>query len=894
MTMERRGIEYNFTTDNTQGLTGIKNVEAALRGAGNAADKGSEAFLKFGANGQITARQLQALSYQTTDIVTGLASGQAAWLVLLQQGGQLKDQFGSVTNVFRALAQTITPLKLGIGAIGAVITTVAVAAYKAAQEHNEFRKTLALTGNTAALTWARAAQIAADASQKTGASLGMSREAVLEFAKTGAFTAESFQQVTEAVVAMARVTGEGVGEIAKRFAAARGNVAQFAAELNRSYDILDVATFKQIQNLVAQGKEQEAINLLSRQFATTIESRVIPQMGGWAEAFKPVIDKASELWAKLKDVVSLSSVPLEQQLGKVEARIAELNAIIEKGGGSRATRGDRILADDARTELGRLNQQRFNLRAQLSAQSAYDKDNADRRAKAQKEIDDLLNGTYDARLAGQRSYLQVLAAQEKASLDRQQRELERSYQQREITAVEYRQRAIAIERGRLNSEEQQIRRQIGVESARNQKDEKDRLAVSASINALKAKLIELKNKRDQLEEDYRNFKVGVPGALDVLESPQTAFRQAELKATQEMEKELRRLDEQEDRERQRRVQQSERYGAQLVDQNRLMGASLIKDRQAAGKAMIRADQEEWERRLNIAERKADEQAEIEKTLAEFRQQLKRDPRLSESDIDAAVLARRGYLEQLAADRIRTIVDDLARWRVLRERILTEQLKPEWQRRLEEYENVEQLMRDAHDRTMDRLTQGSEDAFVEMVSTGKTSIKSLVNIINQEMARIAWQRFLARPAANFFEGLLGAIGLGGGSAAQFDAGYVIPTVIGHSGGIIGRGGGQASRTPAMAFVGAPRYHAGAVAGDEVPAILRRGEEVLTQQDPRHRDNQMRARSAPQVVQYISYQVPTGSSPAAYAAALEANNQRLKAEIAEEMMRPGRPMRLAMER
>jgi hypothetical protein len=41
-----------------------------------------------------------------------------------------------------------------------------------------------------------------------------------------------------------------------------------------------------------------------------------------------------------------------------------------------------------------------------------------------------------------------------------------------------------------------------------------------------------------------------------------------------------------------------------------------------------------------------------------------------------------------------------------------------------------------------------------------------------------------------------------------------------------------------FEDAERYHSGGIAGlapDEVPAILRRGEEVLTQADPRHRDN-----------------------------------------------------------
>ena len=58
-----------------------------------------------------------------------------------------------------------------------------------------------------------------------------------------------------------------------------------------------------------------------------------------------------------------------------------------------------------------------------------------------------------------------------------------------------------------------------------------------------------------------------------------------------------------------------------------------------------------------------------------------------------------------------------------------------------------------------------------------------------------------------------------------------------GGIAGMLGTVRNVNPAM-FWGAPRYHTGGVAGlgpNEVPAILQRGEEVLTRQDPRHRYN-----------------------------------------------------------
>jgi hypothetical protein len=60
---------------------------------------------------------------------------------------------------------------------------------------------------------------------------------------------------------------------------------------------------------------------------------------------------------------------------------------------------------------------------------------------------------------------------------------------------------------------------------------------------------------------------------------------------------------------------------------------------------------------------------------------------------------------------------------------------------------------------------------------------------------------------------------------------------HNGGLVGAGGTY-KLVDSAAWINAPRYHGGGIAGlkaDEVPAILRRGEEVLRQNDPRHRDN-----------------------------------------------------------
>ena len=70
---------------------------------------------------------------------------------------------------------------------------------------------------------------------------------------------------------------------------------------------------------------------------------------------------------------------------------------------------------------------------------------------------------------------------------------------------------------------------------------------------------------------------------------------------------------------------------------------------------------------------------------------------------------------------------------------------------------------------------------------------------------------------------------------------------HSGGVVGSGTAPSRREVSpLAFLGAVRYHTGGLVGlrpDETPAILQQGEEVITAQDKRHRNNGGLAGAAP---------------------------------------------------
>ncbi|HHN73576.1 MAG TPA: phage tail tape measure protein, partial [Thermopetrobacter sp.] len=127
-------------------------------------------------------------------------------------------------------------------------------------------------------------------------------------------------------------------------------------------------------------------------------------------------------------------------------------------------------------------------------------------------------------------------------------------------------------------------------------------------------------------------------------------------------------------------------------------------------------------------------------------------------------------------------------------------------------------------------RSAEQAIGNFVRTGKLDFRSLVTSMLADFAQLSARRFLLGPLANVLSGALGGLG---------DTGGLLANVL-HSGGVVGAGG-PTRAVPALVFADAPRMHSGGWAGlrptsgfaglrpDEVPAILQRGERVLSRRE-----------------------------------------------------------------
>jgi phage-related minor tail protein len=119
-------------------------------------------------------------------------------------------------------------------------------------------------------------------------------------------------------------------------------------------------------------------------------------------------------------------------------------------------------------------------------------------------------------------------------------------------------------------------------------------------------------------------------------------------------------------------------------------------------------------------------------------------------------------------------------------------------------------------------RSAEDAIATFVKTGKLDFNGLVTSMIADLAKLGARRFILGPLASVLSGALGSGAVGQALASVF-----------HQGGMVGAGG-VTRVVPAAAFHGAARMHSGGKAGpaaDEVPAILQRGERVLSRDEAR---------------------------------------------------------------
>jgi lambda family phage tail tape measure protein len=324
--LEYRAAQLGIGGAASQFIAKIKASEGALKGAGISAGQTAQAY-----------RQLPA---QITDVATSLASGSPAWLVAIQQGGQIKDSFGGIGPAVKALLSLFTPLRLALGTIGIAGGAVAFAFTQGRSETTEYAKAITLSGNAANVTTDRLAGMARAVSQSVGTQ-GAAAEVLTHLVNTGRVVGTSLGGAAEAAIRLERIGGPAIAKTVDQFAELGKSPVEASLKLNETYNYLSASVFRQIKLLQDQGRTADAARLAQETYASAVISRTqtLEQgLGTLQKAWLGVGDYAKKAWDAMLGIGREKTI--EQQLAELDSKLANFDAnrvLMSRGGKRQST-----------------------------------------------------------------------------------------------------------------------------------------------------------------------------------------------------------------------------------------------------------------------------------------------------------------------------------------------------------------------------------------------------------------------------------------------------------------------------------------------------------------------------------------------------------------------------
>lgn len=251
--------------------------------------------------GQYSAA-MRTLPAQFTDIATQLAGGQSPFLILLQQGGQIKDQFGSVQGALsgvgeyiRSMAGMINPTTIALAGLVGTVGLLAAAAYSSSEQFDQVARSVIMMGGAGFASIQQLNEAAEEVAGKTNTSISSTVDTLVTLNDTGKYTASQMKQIAISITLMGKA-GSDTKAAMSDFGKIVSDPVKGLASLNEQYGFVDEAMMKHIIQLRKQKGEQAAVNEAINLFAGVMAKR--------AEETNRATDNIGQSWQWLKKTAS--------------------------------------------------------------------------------------------------------------------------------------------------------------------------------------------------------------------------------------------------------------------------------------------------------------------------------------------------------------------------------------------------------------------------------------------------------------------------------------------------------------------------------------------------------------------------------------------------------------
>lgn len=304
-----------------QYIAEIERFDAASR-------KGAAGLNRFGISAGQTTAALRQLPMQLTDIGTQLAGGQNPLLILVQQGGQIKDSFGGIRPTIAALASYISPVSVAVGGLAVGIGALALAYAAGQRDISAYNLAIESTGNAAGVTRGQIEALAAQASATTGISTGVARDIATAMVQSGQIGAGAINNLVRAVQGYAAATGRETSSAGQALTDMFKRPVEAAENLNRQFHFLSAEQLRYIRQLEEQGRTEQAQLVLSQQFADHIGGTFVNNLGTLERAWNATARAVSNFIDKVKSIGRPGTV--EDDISAQRNVVASLQAAVDR------------------------------------------------------------------------------------------------------------------------------------------------------------------------------------------------------------------------------------------------------------------------------------------------------------------------------------------------------------------------------------------------------------------------------------------------------------------------------------------------------------------------------------------------------------------------------------
>lgn len=834
----------------------------------------------------LNPNEMQNLGFQINDIVVSIASGQNPMRVMLQQGAQIGQ---IIPGAFSAILRFAGPL----AALTAVVVTFGAAMKKASDDARRLEEGAGIVAQLGNGTDTSAAQFADLAAQleNAGVKAGDARKALVELASDG-LTTEQMQAYLDTAKAVAEVTGvdlkDALEQVRSSFQGGMEDILNLQEETGAYSD----AELDLIQKLYDQGKADEARTTALQIYRDNQQDVANRQRGEWSVA----ADQLSQAWQRFLGWLNTDGPFKNVQtnlsnLARGAAFTAALINEISKGNfsGAVAAAAKTATADLRMPKPAAKPKPQGTVAGRRQAEEdALALQAAKAHTRAEKEALVVAKARHEA-AAKQlndteiQAHVEAALATFRATEDQKDAKRGAAAAKRQAAAARAAANRAKAEQNRIDSASESIQRAVDQLDA--SVDKKGGASLEAKLRAIDEQYAKLFRDIDKFSQQT-NGKGLIGGQTIAQVREHIEAQKVILKGYAQLEDSEKRIKDLEEQRKAKLDEIADKVARGIISpEDGLNQSNAVIDDMAPKIAAIASDALVFAQAFAKAHPSPEMDAFIAKMQAAIQNNSGGQNARAKNDIaEAAVDEQMSALNKLVAQRnalvehennlvqagLESYTDAQKKIQgfyndtngLIKDQIaLILRLADSWKTGTPEQQRAFAAL-SANLATVGQEAQGTDASFVSLKNSVTqiltTNIVGFIDSVAQAFAKLADSKdvlgFLAdvgRAFLTMIANILQTVATLIIEALVLDAvdkatgGILKPLLkmtaaaasFHHEGGIAGSSKRTRNVSP-LAFAGAPSYHTGGIAGlapNETTAILKRGEEVLTEDDPRHRFN-----------------------------------------------------------